>query len=284
MQILVIGSGAVGTVLATVLGETNNVSIASRQGAFKLSTAARIPKTSGPRKLLSVINYENAIERNWDVIISTDSLSSVGGFVNDLKTLNPQTVFCIVSQVPSELSKYRNVLGGGEVILLAPNFFAIRGERLGSLVNFWHPPLGAFVTLAGPKSQPVQKLFREAGFRANITSVTSVLSSAASTMPFMAELTIRNGHWPALVANSSRPLRAAREARHALGVSNRPFLPDWLIRFAVRNLPIFMPFDLPKYAREHFRRHSVQTKTMLAEWIQLSDRPTPALNSLYEAL
>ena len=293
MRVLFIGYGAVSAVGAHLLGGVHDVAIATRSAArlaeppLPARRRARGPKT-GIRQL-RLVTHGQSESGVWDLVVVTPRPSDVdAGYLGHLAKGSPQAVFATTSQVPGDLERLAGRVGSASVIMLAPQFLAFRRADGARPIEYWAPPGSPVFAAAGEASgiAVARSVAAQAKMRLQVRSVRDLLESAARTMPFTAELTIRSGVWADLVGHVHRPRAAALEASAVIRGKRTSLPPAWLIRLALTLLPHVVPLNIKDYASEHFRRHEQQTLQMLNAWADGArpGQPVASLRSLAHAL
>ena len=281
MRILIVGAGAVGTVLATTLGGSHDIVLGSRRGPMQVHGAFPLSRRSARADAAVVTTraLDDVAEGHWDAVILTGAVSETEDVVAHISAAHPAPLFGTVSQVPSEIRRLRSLVGAERLVVLAPGFLAVRGESSAG-TGYWVPPRSPLVTVSGAGAGTVRTWFTQAGTRAKVGELRDILAQAALTMPFMAELTILGGDWDRLARQPGRALAGAREARAAVGAPIRVAPPTWTVGLALRAVPTMVPFDFRTYAAEHFARQRRQTETLLEDWIEAGSATTPVLAEL----
>ncbi len=260
MRVLVIGRGPVARVLVTSMAPAHQVTLAVREPATD-SLVVATNRLRGSRRVERRVGVTpvDAPDREWDVVISTASPTEpevarlLGG---------SSAIVAAVTQVPSEVTRLRELAGERPWGLVVPEFFAAE--------DWWWQPGRFRFTTTGPAS--LRALFA----RSRGASSAAPLVSAATTMPVVAGLQAADFDLSA-ARRASRPLAfAATQARNAVaaefgGRHPRPVRPA-AVRAALTALPRLAPFDVRQYLRSHFGGHSAQTIRMLRDWIELGRR------------
>jgi hypothetical protein len=285
MRILVLGAGAVGVVLADVLGAAHSVTLASRRGEATVPGASRLRSLPGRRRGSSrpipVVAVDTVVDLPWDLVICTYDTEAARLPLQRLYDGGVPTL-ATVSQVRSEIAAFTE-LAGARTAVIAPGFLADRPDHAADRpIIWWVPPGTPTVSVAGRRA-PVRAAFRAAGVWAAPSTPAAQEALAARLMPYMAELTAQDGNWSALCRSTARPTAGAREALRALGARSL-MPPAGVVTVGLRLAPRIAPFDLPDYAARHFLRHRGQTVIMLDDWIGASTAPTPALTELRAAV
>ncbi|WP_432789757.1 hypothetical protein QYM46_15975 [Brevibacterium sp. K11IcPPYGO002] len=159
-----------------------------------------------------------------------------------------------------------------------------RGSRRaepGHEVRFWAPAGAPRFLVAGPRGA-VRSLVRGLGRLVLPVPMEAVVLPPTVFIPFVAELSIRDGDWAALKSHLGRPADAATEAvRSRLGVPAAVF--GTAAHVVLAALERIVPIDVTNYAGRHFNRHVGQTRDMLAGWAGSADS-AHALQELIAAL
>ncbi|MGM0698581.1 MAG: hypothetical protein ACQEVD_07025 [Actinomycetota bacterium] len=158
---------------------------------------------------------------------------------------------------------------------------ADREAEPGREVTFWAPAGAPRFFVAGP-STAVRALVSRLGRLVLPVPMEAVLLPPAVFIPFVAELSVRNGSWVALKSHLDRPAKAASEAvRTRLGVQVPVF--GSAAHVVLEAVERIVPIDVTNYAGRHFARHVGQSRDMLAGWAESAD-PAHALRELVAAL
>lgn len=260
MRVLVIGRGPVARVLVTSMAPAHQVTLAVREPDAD-SLVVTTNRLRGARRVERRVGVTpvDGPARDWDVVISTASPAEpavarlLGG---------SSAIVAAVTQVPSEVTRLRELAGERPWGLVVPEFFATQ--------DWWWQPGRFRFTTTGPAS--LRALFA----RSRGASPAAPLVSAAGTMPVVAGLQAADFDLAA-ARRAARPLAlAATQARNAVAAEfggRRPkAVRPAAIRAALTVLPRLAPFDVPEYLRNHFGGHSAQTARMLRDWIELGRR------------
>ncbi|WP_181270760.1 hypothetical protein [Brevibacterium sediminis] len=158
---------------------------------------------------------------------------------------------------------------------------ADREAEPGREVRFWAPAGAPRFFVAGP-STAVRSLVSRLDRLVLPVPMEAVLLPPRVFIPFVAELSVRNGSWVALKSHLDRPAKAASEAvRPRLGVQVPVF--GSAAHVVLEAVERIVPIDVTNYAGRHFNRHVGQTRDMLAGWAESAD-PAHALRELVAAL
>ncbi|WP_025779041.1 hypothetical protein [Brevibacterium sp. VCM10] len=156
-----------------------------------------------------------------------------------------------------------------------------RRAEPGHEVRFWAPAGAPRFLVAGPRGA-VRSLVRGLGRLVLPVPMEAVLLPPTVFIPFVAELSVRDGDWAALKSHLDRPSDAAAEAvRSRLGVPVPVF--GTAAHVVLEALERIVPIDVTSYAGRHFNRHVGQTRDMLADWAGAADS-AHALRELIAAL
>ncbi|WP_152346849.1 hypothetical protein [Brevibacterium sp. CFH 10365] len=234
---------------------------------------------------------EAAAAGGWDLIVLTTRPGDLDpAIASAIRDISPAFI-ATTSQVDGDLERARAEFPGTEVVVFGPAFLSERlepgapidGEREadgrdaaavrevepGREVRFW-APAGAPRFLAAGRPSTVRSLARGLGRLVLPVPMDAVLLPPAVFIPFVAELSIRDGNWVALKAHLGRPAKAAGEAvRARLGVPIPVFGPA--ARVVLDAMERIVPIDVTSYAGRHFARHVGQTRDMLAGWAESAD-------------
>lgn len=156
-----------------------------------------------------------------------------------------------------------------------------RKAEPGHEVRFWAPAGAPRFFVAGP-STAVRSLVSRLGRLVLPVPMEAVLLPPRVFIPFVAELSVRDGSWAALKSHLDRPAKAASEAvRTRLGAQVPVF--GSAAHFVLEAVERIVPIDVTSYAGRHFNRHVGQTRDMLAGWAETADS-AHALRELVAAL
>ncbi|MCD1285364.1 MULTISPECIES: hypothetical protein [unclassified Brevibacterium] len=267
----------------------------------------------------------------WDLVVLTTRPGDLDGAVASAINELAPTFIATTSQVEGDLDRTRELFPGAEVVVFGPAFLSERldpGEdgrsedrrsedgrsedlrsaegldgaaaTTGREVRYWAPAgaprfllAGKLGSLAGGPGAAVRRLSRALGSLVLPVPLPALIRTPAVFIPFVAELSIRDGSWAELKSHLRRPSAAASEAvRAATGLCAPRSTP--LARVIIEAVERIVPLDVTEYAGRHFARHKGQTLAMLEGWErQLAeraasgDRPATAalaLGSLVRAL
>ena len=156
-----------------------------------------------------------------------------------------------------------------------------RKAEPGHEVTFWAPAGASRFFVAGP-STAVRSLVSRLDRLVLPVPMEAVLLPPRVFIPFVAELSVRDGSWAALKSHLDRPAKATSEAvRTRLGVQVPVF--GSAAHFVLEAVERIVPIDVTSYAGRHFNRHVGQTRDMLAGWAETADS-AHALRELVAAL
>lgn len=262
----------------------------------------------------------------WDLVVLTTRPGDLDGAVASAINECAPTFIATTSQVEGDLDRTRELFPGAEVVVFGPAFLSERldagedghgedgrsedgrsAEELdgaaattGREVRYWAPAgaprfllAGKLGSLGGGTDTAVRRLSRGLGSLVLPVPLPALIRTPAVFIPFVAELSIRDGSWAELKSHLRRPSAAASEAvRAATGLCAPRSTP--FARVIIEAVERIVPLDVTEYAGRHFARHEGQTLAMLEGWArQLAgraasgDRPAtaaPALGSLVRAL
>ncbi|MGO2861100.1 MAG: hypothetical protein ACTIC1_08090 [Brevibacterium sp.] len=262
----------------------------------------------------------------WDLVVLTTRPGDLDGAVASAINECAPTFIATTSQVEGDLDRTRELFPGAEVVVFGPAFLSERldaGEdgrsedrcsedrcspeeldgaaaTTGREVRYWAPAgaprfllAGKLGSLGGGTDTAVRRLSRGLGALVLPVPLAALIRTPAVFIPFVAELSIRDGSWAELKSHLRRPSAAASEAvRAATGLCAPRSTP--LSRVIIEAVERIVPLDVTEYAGRHFARHEEQTLAMLEGWArQLAGRATsgdrpataaPALESLVRAL
>lgn len=262
----------------------------------------------------------------WDLVVLTTRPGDLDGAVASAINEFAPTFIATTSQVEGDLDRTRELFPGAEVVVFGPAFLSERldagedghGEdgrsedrrsteeldgaaaTTGREVRYWAPAgaprfllAGKLGSLGGGPGAAVRRLSRGLGSLVLPVPLPVLIRTPAVFIPFVAELSIRDGSWAELKSHLRRPSAAASEAvRAATGLCIPRSTP--LARVIIEAVERIVPLDVTEYAGRHFARHEGQTLAMLEGWErQLAgraasgDRPAtaaPALGSLVRVL
>lgn len=258
-----------------------------------------------------------AADGRWDFIVLTTRPGDLDAeVVSAIRDISPAFI-ATTSQVEGDLERAQAVFPGTQAVIFGPAFLSERldpcppvgvvrtegnrleeadrgmrtaGSRDGELgrkvepgheVRFWAPAGAPRFFVAGP-SAAVRALVSRLGRLALPVPMEAVLLPPTVFIPFVAELSIRDGDWAALKSHLDRPAKAASEAvRTRLGVPIPVF--GTAAHVMLEAVERIVPIDVTNYAGRHFNRHVGQTRDMLAGWAESADS-AHALPELVAAL
>jgi hypothetical protein len=313
-RILIVGGGAVGTVLGAHFAEggaeVDLLVKPGREDAFR--NGVRLWRVRRGRRPIArdlvvrqvLTRLEDAPGARWDAVvlcISSDALREAwtGRLV---EATAPATLVC-VGQSPGDAAHLAGLSDTAErVAQLPPALFAWTGplaaEAPSSGTTYWLAP-GAIQEVGGESQRAgaIVAVLRAGGLRARFVADAGRRGEirAAGTMPFVAALELAGWSFAAL---RSSPLlgtaaAAAREAVTILTVQDGAKRPRRggpsrpAAGLALRLIPRLAPFDAETYARRQFSKVGPQMRLMLTEWIGLAEElrvEARALRELRQAL
>lgn len=320
MRVLFQGAGAIGLAGAALFTDAHDVAVVSRTGKDEpraayprrvsrldptgsgaprgVSSTATSDRESTPEptawtvtrvaatRRVTITDWDSAREAGpWDLIIlSTRPGDLAPEAASAIREISP-TYLAITSQVDGDLERARSEFPGTEAVIFSPTFLSERLEPgavpHGREVSYWAPTGAPRFLVAGP-GVAVRTLTTGLGRLIVPVPLAAALASPAVFIPFVAELSIRDGDWAALKTHLERPSKAAAEAvRAGLGVRVPVFRA--VARGVLEALEAIVPIDVTDYAGRHFARHHGQTHDMLAGWAS-TRRPTPVLDEQIASL
>ncbi|MGJ5725720.1 hypothetical protein ACSBQT_15215 [Brevibacterium sp. H602] len=246
-----------------------------------------------------------AAHGRWDLIVLTTRPGDLDAeVVSAIRDIAPAFI-ATTSQVEGDLERVQAVFPATQAVIFGPAFLSERldpgppaevvrtagngvgevdrgvrtaggreGEAMrevepGREVTYWAPVGAPRFLVAGP-STAVRVLVRRLGRLALPVPMEAVLLPPTVFIPFVAELSIRDGSWAALKSHLDRPAKAASEAvRNRLGVPIPVF--GIAAHVVLEALERIVPIDVTNYAGRHFARHVGQTRDMLAGWAESAD-------------
>ncbi|MBM6589388.1 hypothetical protein [Brevibacterium sp. RIT 803] len=236
---------------------------------------------TGPARRVSVVDWAAVSSESWDLVVLTTRPGDLDdGVAASIVALRPG-IIAITSQVDGDRSIAASMFPDSEILVFSPVLLSER--TTGRTVSYWHPP-GMPVFMASGRRGTVRGLRRRLG--GLIVGVPAFVISAppAVFIPYVAELSAREGNWASLRSHLRRPSRAAAEAVHAVTGVRMP-MSDRAAGLVLDALERFVPIDVSEYAGRHFGRHEGQTLDMLDGWLSRAaertaaraQRPTPAM-------
>ncbi|WP_172171515.1 hypothetical protein [Brevibacterium sp. CT2-23B] len=266
---------------------------------------------------VTISDWAAAADGSWDLIVLTTRPDDLDAeVVSAIRDISPAFI-ATTSQVEGDLDRARAVFPGTQAVIFGPAFLSERldpgapaevvraeGSRAGDAdggvrtsgghgsgadreaepgheVTFWAPAGAPRFFVAGP-STAVRALVSRLGRLVLPVPMEAVLLPPAVFIPFVAELSVRNGSWVALKSHLDRPAKAASEAvRTRLGVQVPVF--GSAAHVVLEAVERIVPIDVTNYAGRHFARHVGQSRDMLAGWAESAD-PAHALRELVAAL
>ncbi|SMY01567.1 hypothetical protein BSP239C_03246 [Brevibacterium sp. 239c] len=292
MKVVFQGAGAIGIAAAALFGHRHETVVVSRSVSSTrdtLPTRDTVPTrdslpTRGaayPRRVrsfgrgsvrrVSAIDWAVASLESWDLMVLTTRPGDLDDSVAaSIVALSPP-IIALTSQVDGDRDIAASMFPESEILIFSP---ALLSERTtGRNVRYWHPP-GTPVFMASGRRETVAALRRELG--GLIVGVPGVMISASPAVfiPYVAELSVREGNWAALESHLRRPTQAASEAVNA-AIGIRLPMSARAARLVLDTLERCVPIDVSQYAGRHFGRHEGQTLDMLEGWIRRAARRAP---------
>ena len=274
-SVLFAGSGAVSAAAVAALPGAVAGHIASRHPTGPVEVRRPRRFRSATTHTIEPMSYAEAAAADWDLIVLTTRPGETDPAVLDFATAFAPLV-ATTSQVPGDLGAL--AARAGAAVLLAPAFLSDAASRDPLRVTAWYPGRRLFVAAGEPAHVDAATALLAGA--ATPGTEESVLTGAARTMPYLAELVVAHGDWNALNHNLRRPAAAAAEALGALTGRAHRVPPAVQARVALAALSALAPFDFPAYAAQHFTRHAGQTLAMLDAWRAAATTPTPTLDEL----
>lgn len=285
MKVVFQGAGAIGIAAAALFGDRHEAVVVSRSegsprgavlGRDACATPDAVPTTRGaayPRRVSSlgqdtvrrvpIVGWGELGSDAWDLLVLTTRPGDLDDSVAaSILSLHPP-IIALTSQVDGDRDIAASMFPESEILVFSP---ALLSERTtGRTVRFWHPP-GLPVFMANGRRETVAGLRRRLG--GLIVGVPAFTISAPPTVfiPFVAELSVREGNWAALRSHLRRPTQAAAEAVHAVTGVRVPMSVRGA-RLVLDTLERLVPIDVTEYAGRHFGRHEGQSLDMLDGWI-----------------
>lgn len=260
-----------------------------------------VTRVAATRRVTITDWVEAAAAGRWDLIVLTTRPGDLDPeVVSAIRDISPRFI-ATTSQVEGDLERARAEFPGTEVVVFGPAFLSERLEPIaltagaqdsgmrqtdrtvepGHEVRFWAPAGAPRFLVAGPRGA-VRSLVRGLGRLVLPVPMETVLLPPTVFIPFVAELSIRDGDWAALKSHLGRPADAATEAvRSRLGVPVPVF--GTAAHIVLAALERIVPIDVTNYAGRHFARHLGQTRDMLVGWAGSADS-AHALRELIAAL
>lgn len=297
MKVVFQGAGAIGLAAAALFGRGHEAVVVSRSEssnsdpvrargaayprrvrAFGQRLVCRVPvrrepgQGTGPVRRVPVVDWAAVSSELWDLVVLTTRPGDLDEDVaSSILALRPGLI-AITSQVDGDRSVAASMFPDSEILVFSP---ALLSERTtGRNVSYWHPP-GMPVFMASGRGETVRGLRRRLG--GLIVGVPAFMISAppAVFIPYVAELSAREGNWAGLRSHLRRPTRAAAEAVHAVTGVRMP-MSERGAGLVLDALERFVPIDVTEYAGRHFGRHEGQTLDMLDGWLSRAAERTPA--------
>ncbi|SMX84344.1 hypothetical protein BANT10_01818 [Brevibacterium antiquum] len=275
------GGGAIGIAGAALFGRRHETVVVSRSVS---STPAEVPPRDAayPRQVRSfgrgpvcrvpVVDWAAVSSESWDLLVLTTRPGDLDEGVAASIVATCPGIIAITSQVDGDRDIAVSLFPESEILVFSP---ALLSERTaGRSVSYWRPP-GMPVFMASGPRETVRGLRRMLG--GLIVGVPAILVSAppAVFIPYVAQLSVREGNWADLRTHLRRPTQAAAEAVHAVTGVRMP-LSARGAGLVLDALERFVPIDVGEYAGRHFARHEGQTLDMLDGWIRREAERVPA--------
>ncbi len=286
-------------------------------GRASSSDGWSVTRVAATRRVTITDSIAAAADGVWDLIVLTTRPGDLDAeVVSAIRDISPAFI-ATTSQVEGDLERAQAVFPGAQAVIVGPVFLSERldpgapadvvrpadsrvgevdrgvptdggrdgevGRRVepGHEVRFWAPVGAPRFLVAGPRGA-VRSLVRGLGRLVLPVPMEAVLLPPTVFIPFVAELSIRDGDWAALKSHLDRPANAATEAvRSRLGVPVPVF--GSAAHVVLAALERIVPIDVTSYAGRHFNRHVGQTRDMLAGWAGAADS-AHALGELIAAL
>lgn len=218
----------------------------------------------GPVRRVPVVDWAAVSSESWDLVVLTTRPGDLDdGVAASIVALRPG-IIAITSQVDGDRDIAASRFPDSEILVFSPAFLSER--TVGRNVRYWRPP-GMPVFMASGRRETLRGLRRTLG--SLIVGVPALMISAppAVFIPYVAELSVREGNWPGLKTHLRRPTSAAAEAVHAVTGVRLPMSARGA-GLVLDALERFVPIDVSEYAGRHFGRHEGQTLDMLDGWIR----------------
>ncbi|KXO95941.1 hypothetical protein AXK61_04665 [Tsukamurella pseudospumae] len=277
---LIQGAGAVAAAGGALLAGTGaEVRAASRRDGVILTAVA----PDGAVTHVPVLLYAQVEPGTVDLLLLTAAPGELSpDVVAALVAAEPRTV-AVTSPVIGDAAIAQRMFPGAEVATLAPGLLSFATSRgTETRAEYWVPPLApafAAVAVDGAPDLP-RRLAADYPKVVGRTPAKAADAVGVLMVPYAAELAVVGGDWPTFVRRLRRPGRAMAEAMRAdIGL---PMFapPPIVVRAVLRQLDRTVPFDLPKFAGNHFVRHAEQSLRILDAWRAMTPRATPALDAL----
>lgn len=289
MRVLFQGAGAIGIAGAALFTDAHDVAVVSRTGGpqphavFPRRVSSLHPTAggAGPKpdgraedriaatRRVTVTDWSQARESGaWDLVVLTTRPGELDAAVaSAIREIRPRFI-AITSQVYGDLCLAEREFPDAEAVIFGPAFLS---ERVptgtvtpGREVSLWAPLAAPRFLIAGDRDA-VRSLRRGLGRLVQPVPLAAALLPPLTFIPFVAELSIRDGDWERLKDHLRRPSDAAAEAiRARLGL---PVPISAHVAHAVlAAVEAVVPIDMTSYAGRHFGRHIGQTVDMLTGW------------------
>lgn len=293
MKVVFQGAGAIGIAAAALFGHRHETLVVSRsvdsptdpvsardavppRGAVPPSDAAFPRRVTsfgcGSVRRVTVVDWAGVSSEPCDLMVLTTRPGDLDDFVAaSIVALHPPLI-AITSQVDGDRDLAASMFPDSEILVFSPTLLSER--TTGRNVRYWHPS-GMPVFMVSGRRETVAGLRRALG--GLIVGVPAVMISAppAVFIPYVAELSVREGNWAALKGHLQRPTRAAAAAVHAATGVRLP-MSARAARLALDALERLVPIDITEYAGRHFGRHEGQTLDMLDGWTRRAAKRAPA--------
>ncbi|AZL06908.1 hypothetical protein [Brevibacterium aurantiacum] len=296
MKVVFQGAGAIGAAAAALFGRRHETVVVSRsanpgsealnspdtvrlqdtvrpQSSAPTRDTVRLREAAYPRRVgsdgretvrrVSVVDWATVSSSSWDLVVLTtrpgDLDEPVAASISGIRP----SIIAITSQVDGDRDIAVSMFPDSEILVFSP---ALLSERTtGRNVRYWQPPAMPVFMASGCRDA-VRRLRRELG-GGLIVAVPAALLSAppAVFIPYVAELSVREGSWTALRTHLRRPTQASAEAVHAVTGVRIPMSARGA-GLVLDALELFVPIDVGEYAGRHFARHEGQTLDMLNGW------------------
>ncbi|MDN5807869.1 MAG: hypothetical protein L0I80_02180 [Brevibacterium sp.] len=290
MKVVFQGAGAIGIAAAALFGKRHDAVVVSRSAcstpdAVHSPESVHSPGAAYPRQVgffgrgsvrrrVPVVDWAAVVADSWDLLVLTTRPADLEDTVSaSIVALRPGMI-AITSQVDGDREIAASMFPDSEILVFSP---ALLSERTtGRSVRCWRPP-GMPVFMASGRRETVRELRRELGGLIVGVPTAMVSGPPAMFIPYVAELSIRDGSWAALRTHLRRPTRAATEAVHAVTGIRMP-MSARVAGLVLEALDRFVPIDFGEYAGRHFGRHEGQTRDMVDGWIrrEIGREPQPA--------
>lgn len=297
MRVVFQGAGAIGIAAASLFGQRHEAVVVSRSESPTSDAVPQVPPRGaayprqlrsvgngpgprrrssvvgqGPVRRVPVVDWAAVSSESWDLVVLTTRPGDLDdGVAASIVALRPG-IIAITSQVDGDRDIAASRFPESEILVFSPTFLSER--TTGRNVRFWRPP-GMPVFMASGRRETLRGLRRTLG--GLIVGVPELMISAppAVFIPYVAELSVREGNWAGLKTHLERPTHAAALAVHAVTGVRLPMSARGA-GFVLDALERFVPIDVSEYAGRHFGRHEGQTLDMLDGWIRRGTERAPA--------